>query len=291
MANLVDDIKKKARAEARGQSEKSIIGGTETLIIEQALNKLFYATPNYPEELRMIKMQKMQAQQQGDRYGLHCSAIITSDNEFCYREQVLSLFYKQAQGENISIGLKRIFQEGSMIGEKWQRLFVSGGIGKKENMDISRFVTKYDLSYTPDARITLNGKDWVVEIKSMNTFQFKKATSHSSGRKQLRMYMFMERIKHGFVLVEDKNDQNFKVFPEVYGETFTKDDIMPYIERLEAIQVYKRQFVDEKKMAGRHKECTSASCKKALKCNMRNACWNTGEGRVRLANTSCKQTF
>ncbi len=285
MASLVDDIKAQAKAEATkkaGKQEKNIVGGTEALIIEQTLNKLFYATPNYPEELRMIKMQKMQAQQQGDRYGLHCSAIIASDHEFCYREQVLSLFFRQAQGENISIGLKRIFQEGSMIGEKWQRLFVSGGIGLKENMDISRFVEKYDLSYTPDARITIHGIDWVVEIKSMNTFQFKKATSHPSGRKQLRMYMFFERIKHGFVLVEDKNDQNFKVFPEIYGETFTKDDIIPYIERLEAIQVYKRQFIEEKKMVGRHKECTSATCKKALKCNMRDACWNVGMGRVKL---------
>lgn len=289
MASLVDDIKTQAKAEAskkQGKQEKSILGGTEALIIEQTLNKLFYVTPNYPEELRMLKMQKMQAQQQGDRYGLHCSAIITSDHEFCYREQVLSLFFRQAQGENIPIGRKRIFQEGSSIGEKWQRLFVSAGIGKKENMDISRFVEKYDLSYTPDARITIHGIDWVVEIKSQNTFTFKKEKGHPSGTKQLRMYMFLERIKHGFVLVEDKNDQNFKVLPEIYGVTFTKDDIIPYIERLEAIQVYKRQFIEEKQMVGRHKECTSATCKKALKCNMRDACWNVGMGRVKLENRS-----
>lgn len=280
MGSLVDDIKKKSK-EAAGK-EHVTIGGTEALILEQALNKLFYATPNYPEELRMIKMQKMQAQQQGDRYGLHCSAIIASDNEFCYREQVLSLFYRQAQGENISIGLKRIFQEGSSIGEKWQRLFVSGGIGKKENMDISRFYEKYDLSYTPDAEITVANTDWVVEIKSMNTFQFKKATNHPSGRKQLRMYMYFERIKHGFVLVEDKNDQNFKVFPEIYGVTFTKDDILPYIERLEAIQVYKAEFLETKKMVSRKETCDSCNCKRAQKCNMRDACWNVGKGRVRL---------
>ncbi|MCX7924173.1 MAG: hypothetical protein N3B21_19515 [Clostridia bacterium] len=296
MASLVDDIKKQAKEAAkkesggyrdpksapRGHSKESLVGGTEALIIEQKLNKAFYATPNYPEELRMIKMQKMQAQQQGDRYGLHCSAIITSENEFCYREQLLSLFYRQAQGENIPIGLKRIFQEGSMLGEKWQRLFVSSGLGKKEDMDISRFLEKYDLSYTPDARIYIGDEPWVVEIKSMNHFQFQKATSHPSGRKQLRMYMFFERIKRGFVLVENKNDQQFKVFPEIYGETFTKEDIMPYIERLERIQVYKREFIEDKKMVDRHPKCTSATCKMAQECNMRDACFNVGMGRVKL---------
>jgi hypothetical protein len=263
---------------------KGIVTNTANLIIEQALNKLFYETPKYKEELEMLTMQKKQAQQQGDRYGLHCSAIIKSDKEICFREQVLSLFFKQAQGENISIGLKRIFKEGESIGEKWQRLFISGGLGLKENMDISRFIPKYDLSYTPDARITLGAKEWVVEVKSMNTFQFKKATSHPSGRKQLRMYMFFEKVKHGFVLVEDKNDQSFKVFPEIYGETFNKEDIQPYLDRLKQIQEYKNDFIQTKTMVGKHPECTSPTCKKALKCNLREACWNVGMGRIRLKN-------
>lgn len=288
--NITDEIKAQVKAENKSKAkqnkkddkEKIVVLGTEALVIEQALNKLFYATPNYPEELRMLKMQKMQAQQQGDRYGLHCSAIIASENEFCYREQVLSLFYKQAQGENIAIRLKRIFEEGNYIGEKWQRLFISGGIGIKENMDISRFNEKYDLSYTPDGRVTLMNKEWVVETKSMNTFQFKKATSHPSGRKQVRMYMYFEKIKYGFVLVEDKNDQCFKIFPEVYGKTFTKEDLLPYIERLENIQEYKRVFIEDKHMVGRREGCNSAMCKRAQKCNMRDACYNVGMGRVKL---------
>lgn len=280
---LVDDIKREAQSSNKSADDgEAIYTGTETLVIEQALNKLFYAPPNYPEELRMLKMQWQQAQQQGDRYGLHCSAIIKSDNEFCYREQVLSLFYKQAQGENVKIGLKRIFEEGTSIGNKWQRLFIRGGLGVKEHMDISYFNERYDLSYTPDAQVIIAKKDWVVEVKSKNTFQFKKDDSHPSGRKQLRMYMFLRRIRHGFVLVEDKNDQSFKIFPEVYGETFTKDDILPYIERLEAVQVYKKQFIEDKEMVGRKKDCNAASCKRALKCNMRDACWKVGMGRVKL---------
>lgn len=281
MANLTEDIRKLIKKEKDENSSNDLLSSM-TLVIEQTLNKLFYVTPNYKEELQMLKMQKMQEQKQGDRYGLHLSAIIASEKEFCYRQQVLSLFYKQAQGEQIPIGLKRIFKEGEAIGEKWQRMFISGGIGKKENMDISRFVEKYDLSYTPDAQITIAKKDWVVEIKSMNTFQFKHIKSHPSGRKQLRMYMYFEKKKHGFVLVEDKNTQEFKVFPEIWGITFGKEDIMPYIERLEAIQVYKQQFIEEKKVPKRHPLCTNSNCKKAKECSMRYACWNIGMGRVKL---------
>lgn len=262
------------------KAEQQGLVSSSGLVIEQRLNKLFYATPNYKEEIRMLKMQKQQAQKQGDRYGLHCSAIIASDNEFCYREQVLSLFYKQAQGDNVPIGLKRIFEEGNAIHEKWQRLFIRGEIGKAEDMDMSRFVEEYDLSYTPDAIIEIAGKQYVVEIKSMNGFAFNKAKSHPSGRKQSRMYMYFERIRDGFVLAESKLDQNFKVFPEHYGDSFGKDDIRPYIHRLEMIQKYKRHFKKQKIMV--EGICGSSGCKRASKCNMRDACFNIGMGRVKL---------
>jgi hypothetical protein len=278
MASLRDSIQNEI-ANSKGEVIHTTTEGAE---IVNVLNKIFYVAPNHEEELAMLKLQKQQAQQRGDRYGLHCSAIIASENEFCYREQLLSLFYKQAQGENIHIGLRRIFREGEALGEKWQRLFVSSGLGKKENMDISRFIEKYDLSYTPDARITIGNTDYVVEVKSMNTFQFKKAISHPSGRKQLRMYMFFEKIKRGFVLVEDKNDQNFKVFPETYGVTFGKEDIAPYLDRLTEVQVLKQDFIDNKSMAERKEGCTSHVCKRALKCNMRMACWNVEAGRIKL---------
>lgn len=271
MPKITDDI----RAASNGSKIDM-----SALLLEQSLNKLFYVSPDYELELRMLKKQKAQAQQSGDRYGLHLSAIIASDNEFCYKEQLLSLFYKQLQGSHIGINLKRIFREGESIGEKWQRLFVSGGMGSIDDMDITRFIEKYDLSYTPDAIIKVAGKRTIVEIKSMNTLQFKKATSHPSGRKQLRMYMFFEKCRNGFVLVEDKNTQEFKVFPEVYGETFTKDDIRPYIERLKQIQEYKNNFVKCKKVP--KGICNSPTCKRALKCNMKDACWNIGIGRVKL---------
>jgi hypothetical protein len=266
MGKISDDLRSNSGAE---------VDNTEAIIIQQRLNKLFYVPPNYSEEIRMLKLQaKLKS---GDRYGLHASAMLTSDDKFCYREQVLSLFFKQNQGENIKIGLKRIFEEGNFIGEKWQRLFVRGGIGEPEDMDISRFVPEYDLSYTPDAIIQIH-KQYVVETKSQNSFIWKKEKGHPSGMKQLKFYMFLEQIKRGFVLVESKNDQEVKILPARLDES----ELDYVIERLERVQLYKRKLKKTKTMVDGI--CNSQSCKRAEACNMRDACFNVGIGRVRLEN-------
>lgn len=267
MSSLRDAIKREA---------KGLKVDAEAMVIEQSLNKLFYLKPDIKQEINFLTIKRGNGDE--ERYGLHASAILTSDNEFCHREQVLSLFYKQAQGENISVNLKRIFAEGDAIHEKWQRLFIRGKLGGPKAMDCSRFNKRYDLSFTPDiAPASIGGKDYVVEIKSMNTFQFQKATSHPSGEKQLKFYMWLTGIKRGFVLVEDKNTQNFKVLLVKYDPA----DIEPYIARLERIQELKERFVEDKKPPKR--TCKKAEDKRAAGCNMRDACFNIGMGRVRLA--------
>lgn len=256
---------------------KGIITSTKHLVIEQTLNNLFYAPPNPKEELRMLKMQYKQCE--GDRIGLHASAIIADDKNFCFREQVLSLFFKMCQGNNISVHTKRVFMEGTFIGEKWQRLFIRGGLGTPENMDISRFVEQYDLSYTPDISPVYIAKiPYVIEVKSMNTFKFKKCKSHPSGQKQLMIYQHFEKIKNGFVLVEDKNDQSFKVFLQEYD----KSVVQPYLDRLDEIQVLKRRFIKLGKPPARLSICDKSDCKRAQSCGMREACWNVGMGRIKL---------
>lgn len=251
-----------------------------SLAISQALNKLHFLQEAPELELEMVRQQYAQKGGNNERYGLHASAILASEKDFCYREQVLSLFFKQAQGENIPVGLKRIFTEGTFIGEKWQRLFLRGGLGKPEWMDISQFKKQYDLSFTPDAIVVIGKTKYVVEIKSQNTFAFKHAKSHPSGRKQLKLYMWLTGIHNGFVLVEDKNTQEFRVDVEEHVPL----DIEPYAERLEQIQIYKRKFIDEKKPPKRI--CKKSTCKRAEGCNMRDACFNIGMGRKPLKCTT-----
>lgn len=248
-----------------------------TLMVEQRFNKLFYEKPDIRGELRFMKLLLNREGEAQERYGLHLSAIMASRKKFCLREQVLSLFFKQEQDENINVGLKRIFVEGESIHEKWQRLFIRGGLGLPENMDRPRFVEKYDLFYTPDAAIDiLRMEDVPVEIKSMNTSTFKKQVGHPSGESQLNMYQFFERKPTGIVLMEDKNTQDFKV----KITTFNKEKAKPYITRLKETREAKQTFIQAKKLPARI--CEGCNSKRALECNMRSACYGVGIGRIKL---------
>lgn len=217
---------------------------------------------------------KKELEDKEERYGLHASAIIASDNEFCYREQVLSLFFKRNIGKELSTDLLKIFAAGTSIHKKWQNLFKKCGIAV--TIEKTRFDKRYDLCFTPDATINYNGEEIPVEIKSMNTFAFQKANSHPSGEKQLNFYLYLLKKKWGFVLAEDKNTQKNKIFIVKYD----KEKVKPYVLRLKMIQKMKKEFIDNKIIPP--KKCKSCDCKRAIECGMRDACFNIGAGRIKL---------
>lgn len=236
---------------------------------EKDLNRLFYLPKNIKKETQFVKSVMTRGQETTERKGLHASAIIVSDNKFCYRQQVLSLFYKQLQGEQYQVGLMRIFEEGNAIHEKWQRLFIRGGYAEPLDCDYSRFAEKYDLSYTPDIIATINGTKYVGEIKSVNTFVFKRGNEHLSGKRQCMLYMYLTGIKKGFVLQEDKNTQDFRI--HLYDLDI--DLLKPYIKRLKMIQKHKQNLLENHKMVQRHKNCTGYNCKMAENCPMKDVCY------------------
>lgn len=279
--SLVDDIRK----EAEGNRTK--IQSTEEQQIEKLLNSLFYLDKDIPNELKFLKSVMTRGAETTERKGLHASAIIVSDDKFCYRQQVLSLFYKQLQGEQTSVGLKRIFAEGDAIHEKWQRLFIRGGLCKPLDCDYGRFDEDYDLSYTPDIICSLprnmsitepceEWDDYIVEIKSVNSFTFKKQKYHASGRKQCQLYMYLTGIHKGIVLCDSKNDQEFKAYRYDYNPA----EIAPYIRRLEQIQEYKRNLVKKHKLVARCEKCTGYDSKRACECPMREVCYGKSKERI-----------
>ena len=285
---LMDEIKK----EALGNGTK--IQSSEAAQLEKIFNKMFYLDKNIEEETKFVNQLMTRGLGTTERYGLHASAMIVSDNKFCIRQQVLSLLYKQRQGEQTQVGLMRIFEEGNAIHEKWQRLFIRAGYSKAKHLDFTRFNEEFEISFTPDILCYIpeffKGK-MVGEIKSVNTFQFKKMTSHPSGHKQMQLYMYFmqEELKKrgkwngvdytkGFVLCDDKNTQDFKIFVYDYDPSV----IAPFIERGEQVQYYKERALNQGKMVKRCKDCNKSICKKAEECAMRDACYNVGKGRVRL---------
>lgn len=234
------------------------------MMVENRLNRLF-----------------LESREHENRYGLHASAILSGESEFCYREQVLSLFYKMNQGEQLPIKLLKIFAQGNAMHEKWYTLFRQQGIAVA--IERSLFLPQYDLSFTIDAVLSLFNEEIVCDIKSQNTYMFKRDKGHSKGEKQVNFYLWAlskyTGVPHrkGFVLVDDKNDQNIKVVPVEYD----KGKVKPYVERLKEIQRLKNVFLEEHKAPPR--KFQDKDCKKCSQCNMRDACWNIGIGRVPLS--------
>lgn len=285
---IIDSIKKDANKTGIK------IQTSEAQKLETLFNKMFYLDKNVEQETAFIKQVMTRGLEDTERKGLHASALIVSDKQFCVRQQVLSLIYKQLQGEQLPVATMRIFEEGNAIHEKWQRLFIRAGYSKPKMLDKTRVDADYQVSYTPDivCRIPEFYDGLMVgEIKSVNPFTFKKMSSHPSARKQLQFYMYLCQkakgnldnpddpdYKRGFVLCDDKGTQYFKVF--VYD--FDMKEVSPFVDRCEEVEYRYNRLVDAGKMVGRHEECTSQTCDMAGKCPMRDACWNCGMGRVKL---------
>lgn len=285
---IIDDIKNDSIKNG------SKVQSTESAKMEVILNKLFYLPKDVDEEVKFVKQVMTRGLESQERVGLHASAMIVSDKQFCIRQQVLSLIFKQLQGEQLPISLMRIFEEGNAIHEKWQRLLIRGGYAKAKTLDRTRMDSEYQISFTPDIVCKIpefyDGA-MIGEIKSVNPFQFKKMTSHPKAHSQLQFYMYlcMKAAKEkgvwngkdymkGFVLCDDKGGQDFKTF--IYD--YEPETVAPFIERSEAVTYHFNKFNEEGKMVKRKKECTSYNCKLAEKCPMKDACWNKGNGRIKI---------
>lgn len=272
---LVDNIKKSAR----GNGTK--IQSSDAAQLEAIFNRMFFLPKDIDKEVKFLKQVMTRGQETAERIGLHASNIIVSDNKWCLRQQVLSLMYKQLQGEQYSAGLRRIFAEGDAVHEKWQRLLLRAGYAQPEDLDRTRFNAKYRVSYTPDGIIYVpefyEGK-MVLEIKSVNTYQFQKMGKHPSASKQCQFYMMQEGIDKGVVLCEDKNTQDFKL--EVYD--YQPEVTAPFEKRLKDVKQAYKEVQSTKRMVTRPADAKGPDCKRCHECPMREACYNIGQGRVRL---------
>lgn len=274
---LIDNIKKEA------QGNRTKIQTSEASDLEKIFNEMFYLEKNVDKETEFVKQVMTRGLESQERVGLHASALIVGDKDFCVRAQVLSLIYKQLQGEQISVGLKRIFEQGNAIHEKWQRMFLRAGYSEVHDLDYTQFNDEYKISFTPDVICRIPkfyDGEMIGEIKSVNTYQFQNMQRHPSAYKQLQWYLKLNKrgIKKGFVLSEDKNTQDFKL--EVYD--YDSLIVAPFVDRAEQIKYYHERVLTEHKMVARPKDAKTPDCKRCSKCAMRDACWNIGMGKVRI---------
>ena len=272
---LIDRLKKEA------VDKGIVIQDTNAFELERILNKTFYYSKDVEGEVDFIRHIMTRGLETQERKGLHASSIIVKDSEWCTRQHVLSLIYKQLQGDEVPIGLKRIFEEGNSIHEKWQRLFIRAGFSTYDQLDATQFNKKYRVSYTPDIICTIPeffDGPMIGEVKSVNSRQFDKMEKHPSAGKQLQWYMYLRGIHKGFVLNDNKNNQQFRL--EIYD--YNPKVVEPFIDRCEQIKYYYNRLIKEKKMIARPSGCKSIKSRLCSKCNMQEACWNIGSGRVKL---------
>lgn len=237
----------------------------KAVIVEQKLDKLFHDDVS-----------------KSDRYGLHASAILDSEDKFCYREQLLSLFYKRDSGKQFDTKLLRIFAQGTATHIKWQTMFQNAGWLKCS--EYTHFMPEYDLCFTPDMETNWKGEP-LFEIKTENTYSFQRSGNHhAKGEKQLNFYLCLLDIKEGYVLVEDKNTQDIKIITVKQDREKAK----LYFDRLKDIQEMKNVFIHEHEVPKR--KCRDSECKRCLECAMRSACWNIGQGRIKLPKELRKAT-
>lgn len=245
--------------------------------LEQLLNRTFYLDKDIEKETAFVKQVMTRGEESQERTGLHASSFIAGPADFCVRGHILSQFTKSLKTDTHNVGLMRIFEEGNAIHEKWQRLFIRAGFSEVEELDLTQYDKEFGISFTPDiiSRIPdfYDGREMVGEIKSVNTFQFKKMKKHPSASKQLQWYMHLTGIHHGFVLNEDKNNQAFKV--ELYE--FDPEIVEPYIARARKIKKFTELFFNEKKLI----KCDhGASCRLCSNYNIEQAVRNINRNEI-----------
>ncbi|MCQ2485294.1 MAG: hypothetical protein MJ168_08175 [Clostridia bacterium] len=283
---IVDELKKDAIG------NRTVVQTSEAAELSKIFNRTFYLPRDIEEETKFIHSVMTRGQEDAERKGLHASALIVSDNKFCLRQQVLALLFKQLQGEQVNIDLKRIFEEGNAVHEKLQRLFIRAGYSKYDDLDITRFNAAFRVSFTPDIICTIpeffEGK-MIGEIKSVNTFQFQRMNKHPSASHQLLFYMYLciqeEKRKgtwngvdytKGFVLCEDKNTQMLKF--EVYD--YDRELVQSYIDRCRAVKDAYKDFKHTGNMVARPKDATSITCKRCSNCNLQVACYSPSKAEL-----------
>jgi len=82
-----------------------------------------------------------------------------------------------------------------------------------------------------DAIISLDGEPYVVELKSVGSYKFKKGEADSDHIRQLQLYLHYFKIKKGILLYENKDNQELMEFVFEYNPALVAE-ILAGFEKL-----------------------------------------------------------
>lgn len=243
------------------------------------------------------------------RTGLHASAVLAKDSEWCLRQHVLAELHSE-QGEAREWNTwdwKRaaIFENGWRLHQRWQDIFLKcgnvvwtplsslppqdipphhlkmiNGEWHAAELDLTHYDAERNLYFSPDAILQFGGETYVVEIKGIKQESYLSLPDDLQGacainetiahaREQVNLYQHLLLIQRGIILIENKSNQDFRLWIWEYE----KERAWPYTNRLQDIKA--RTFLvrthGESKLPVRC--CQSASDRRAQTCPMRTVCF------------------
>lgn len=208
---------------------------------------------------------------QPPRTGLHASDVLKDAESWCFREHVIR---EQVAGEAPlhEVSLLRIFLEGWYVHAKWQMLFQSDP-SMEAWVEQRCWSDRWQLWFTPDAVVTLLGKRYVVEIKSMNHDRYQRLRGpYQLAHDQVNLYMYLLGIPDGLILVEDKETSDYRL----WVVPFEWKRVEPLLQRMGWL----RQLQAVAQTTGRlpKRICQTPTERRALECPVRTACFAKRRG-------------
>jgi CRISPR/Cas system-associated exonuclease Cas4 (RecB family) len=118
--------------------------------------------------------------------------------------------FKNAPGQKMDPRLMRIFEHGEYLHRNILNILYRLKIGVVMEVKIPEQAI---ISGRADAIICLDGENYVLDIKSINSMVFKKLTEPKEENVyQIQLYMHYFQIKKGILLYIDKDQQDIKEF-------------------------------------------------------------------------------
>jgi hypothetical protein len=241
------------------------------------------ANPRALAALFKHSIEKMFNQQNDDRplrTGFpHASAILARESEFCLRRLVL-LATKPEHAERPETKpwdshQNAVFLNGWCLHEKYQKLLERYGhvvyFSGKPELDLTHFDETRLIYWSPDAVVEHCGENMVVEIKGYKQESYEKLDEFGDAphdaHLQANLYMHLLELKHAYILVENKNTQDFKVWCVEYDCEL----VQLYLDRMYHFKAAYSRVERTGKLPVRC--CKSANDRLAEKCPVRAICF------------------
>ncbi len=232
------------------------------------------------------------------RNGLHASSLLVKEEEWCVRRFVLAELYPD---EAVSPAVNHwdwkreaIFANGWSLHERWQQLFrhfgkvvykvFPGEDGKDDpepELDLTHYDSDRNIYFSPDAILEFGPNRYVVEIKGIKQESYEKLTDDldtackacetvAKAKIQANLYMHLLGLKKAILLIENKNNQSFKIWVTEYDKNMAMEPVHRALQVKGALTL-----INAGKQSNRatHRICASLGDTQAKQCPMAKCCF------------------